>query len=149
MTPFITRYASEEILQLFNRIRKIIIELPDLDFGKDLHGERVLLSCHMLARAVGRVLNLSWTDGLYAELYAHSWLHTPDHNWIVDCYPIRTVGGPLLIDASSNWLAPGHALYVAAPHHKLGKNILFSSNEFRRSVRLLEREIRKINTSLL
>lgn len=144
MTPYIARCISFQNKELFVKIQFIVRHLPDLDLGIDEKGREVLLSCHMIARAIGKVLGLQYVDGVFCQNYAHSWLLSPDQKCIIDCYPVGMLGGPLLINAQGLWYqaSPGRKLY--RPSKKIGKNILFGSTAFRRSVRRLEREIKQI-----
>lgn len=146
MTPWVAGKISDKNKMLFNKIEHIMRQLPDLDLGQDENGLKILISCHMVARAIGQVLNLKWVDGIYGRTegnigFTHSWLLTPDKEFIIDCYPVGMLGGPLLIDARHNW-CPGWHLYKKAK--KFGKNILFTSKAFRRTVQQLEKEVRQI-----
>lgn len=152
MTPFYDAQLSEENRRLFNEVRRLVTALPDLDLGttppgslsRELYGSgRVVLSCHMLARALAKVLKLKCVDGHYAKAYAHSWLLTPDGDWIIDAYPVGMIGGPVLVQRRYNYRGgPGNLLYV--PGRNICKVLPFGSPEFRRAVCLLTEELRKL-----
>lgn len=141
MTPYVATKIPTEHLKLWRSLDHVIGRLPDLDLGRDQKGEPIILSCHMLARAIGKVFGLRVIDGEFGRGFAHSWLVTADGRWIVDPYPVGIVGGPLIVDATGAHM-PGSTLYNK--RGKVCKRLLFSSPEFRRSVRLITTEIRKI-----
>ncbi len=141
MTPHIRRFVLNKDYELFMRIRAVVEKLPDIDLGRDEDGENIILSCHMLARALGKVFGLRWVDGLYAGIGQHSWLVFPHKMYILDCYPVHTLGGPLLVNAK-DFLSPGQMLYK--PKRHVISSLPFRSSSFRRSVRLIERAIRAV-----
>jgi hypothetical protein len=141
MTPYIAKIMPTKYLMLWRCLDNIIARLPDLDLGRDAKGEKIVLSCHMLARAIGRTLKLKVIDGEFGNGFAHSWLVTNDSQLIIDPYPVGIFGGPLIVDATfAN--APGRTLYTEK--RKICKQLAFSSPEFRRSVQLIFTEIQKI-----
>lgn len=98
-------YAESQIpreeQKLFAEIRKCIANLPnEFDLGNNEGGERLELSCHILARAVALLFNLKYVDGKHLDLVEHSWVETPTGN-IIDVYPVGALGGPQLIAADS------------------------------------------------
>lgn len=97
MKPFVLRDVPADVLDLFRRIRRTVRRLPDVDLGRDGRGEPVLLSCHMLCRALAAHFPVTCRDGCFGAGNAtHSWLQATDE-LIVDPYPWATVGGPLLV----------------------------------------------------
>jgi len=141
MTPYVATKIPTQHLQLWRRLDHVIARLPDLDLGLDQKGEPIALSCHMLARAIGRVFRLKVVDGEFVRGFAHSWLLTNDKRWIVDPYPVGIIGGPLIVDATGAHM-PGAVLYKK--RSKICKLLLFSSPEFRRAVNLIAAHIRQI-----
>jgi hypothetical protein len=144
MTPYLALKIPNEYLHLHDAINRVIARLPDLDLGRDEKGDKIVLSCHMLARAIGKVFRLKVVDGHFAGRFAHSWLMTDDLMWIIDLYPVGIMPLPLIVDAGGAF-TPGHILYKK--RRKFCKLLSFSSIEFRRSVKLLVREIRKLVAS--
>ncbi len=143
MTPYVSRAASDKNKLLFAQIQTIMRHLPDLDLGVDENGKKVLISCHhMVARAIGNVLGLKVIDGCYAKIYAHSWIMTDDYHFIIDPYPVHALGQ---IMVKADFGNPGFILYEEKKNlPTLAKLLLFSSAIFRRSVRQLEKEVRRI-----
>jgi len=144
MTPYCSKHLTPPAAASFNTVSRLMAALPDLDLGLTPDGQPIVLSCHMVARALAKAAGLKYVDGHYGKVYAHSWLLSPDGKWIIDPYPVGTIGGPVLVDLASGPYAPGRWLYN--PSRKLGKELPFSSAPFRRSVRRLVRALRKIES---
>lgn len=123
--PYACRLIPKEDQSLFTEIQKIFKKLPsDIDLGHKENGDQILLSCHILARAVSNSFPLKLCDGSFSHKgYYHSWLETDKS--IIDIYPIGVIGGPILIDK----ISPLSRFYLK---HKLPKDItetdLFLSN---------------------
>ncbi len=130
MTPYVTRFIPEEELALFERVKAAVQEMPDIDLGVDERGRKVILSCHMLARAVSRVFGLEYADGYFCRSYQHSWNVTKDGH-IIDVYPVATIGGPLLVDGQV--ASPARTLYTKTSAKTMSRG-RFGQNSFRRSV---------------
>jgi|SRR3989344_4457684 len=141
MTPHVDQYVSEEDKEIFFRIRDLIHQLPDIDLGKDERGEKILLSCHMLTRALSKIFKIPYRDGLYAKCYEHSWLQTKCGN-IIDVYPVLALGGPVLVGVSNTILSPARTLYVPKSARSISQK--FSANSFHRSVRRIVRGLNSI-----
>ena len=140
MTPDTARFAPTAHLQMLGKISHAVSLLPDLDLGK--YGDKkIVISCHMLARAIGAVFGLKVVDGNYVRSFAHSWLVSDDRRWVFDVYPVGVTTGPTLVDATF-CLAPGQLLYKEG--RKFCKAIPFSSPAFRRSVRRVTKELQRI-----
>ncbi len=139
MTPHIRRFVLDKDYELFMQIRAVVEKLPDIDLGRNEDGEEIILSCHMLAMAIGRVFCLRWVDGLYAGVGDHAWLVFPHKMYILDCYPVHALGGQLLVN-NKEFLSPGQMLYK--PKRRVLKFIHARRSSFRRSVKLMERAIR-------
>ncbi len=132
MTPYATRFISEDDLALFSRIKKAVEQMNDPDLGVDEQGVKILLSCHVLARAVARIFPVQVRDGYFADSYEHSWLETKSGH-LIDLYPVATIGGPVMIDGQTP-LSPSHRIYTRTSARKISQG-RFGQNSFRRSVR--------------
>jgi hypothetical protein len=146
MTPIYANFLTPAQAALFTEIRRLVTALPDLDLGVDAKGEPILLSCHLLARALGQVLGLRHVDGKYHVGYNHSWLVTDDDLWIIDVYPIGALGGPIMVDRGHTLTSIGRHLYTPRRLTRLELGLTFSSVPFRRAVRRLVRELRRLQS---
>ena len=104
MTPHVRKFIPDEEIMIFERIRNAVAVMPDIEFGNDEENQPIVLSCHMLARAVGAVFSLQYIDGYFYPRHDHSWLITPRRN-IIDVYPVATLGGPTMIDGNNGIMA--------------------------------------------
>lgn len=137
MKPYVFEFIPEEDLKLFEKIKIMVAKMSDIDLGKDKDG-KIILSCHILVRAVAKFFSLKFVDGYLYPNFNHSWLVTPNGN-IVDVYPIATIGGPVLIDGSYN--SPARWLYK--------KDSVFceryvSGRSFRRSVKKVYKALKSL-----
>ncbi len=111
MTPYVLSLLPKEDIELLERIRTIVQLFPDdLDFGIDSDGEKIILSCHILAHALGKVYGLDVVDGYFHPHYYHSWLKTKNGH-IIDVYPVGIFAGPFLVEQTTSFLSPGRHLY--------------------------------------
>lgn len=141
MTPYVARYLTPEDLRLFEKIRQLVQELPDnLDLGIDDGGRQVVLSCHVLVRALANVLGLQYVDGYFSSRYDHSWLLTPSGH-IIDPYPVAIWGGPFMIDGGS--ASPARVLYRRTSARRIS-NQRFARPWFRRAVRRATAALRRL-----
>ncbi len=136
MTPYVVRLIPQSDITLFENIRDAVHRLPDIDLGTDEAGKKVELSCHMLARAVGKVFPVSCIDGYFYPHYQHSWIRTVNWN-IIDVYPVGILGGPILVDGNIIY-APGKFLYLRKNTTQISQG-RFSKASFRRAVREIMR----------
>jgi hypothetical protein len=99
MRPYAEReglITLDEIAML-HRIREVVEALPEIDFPSG--GKKAPVSCHVLARAIGKFFHLTVKDGYFASPgFPHSWLIN-ERGKIFDVYPIAQVGGPVLFDS--------------------------------------------------
>lgn len=109
MTPYVMKLLPLEDVELFYRVRESVVSLPDIDLGTDPDGVEILLSCHMLAKAIAEVFGLTWVSGFFAPHFEHSWVLAPKGS-IIDVYPVGMLGGPLLLDGKS--YAPSRQHYL-------------------------------------
>jgi len=123
---------SPKEIALFRKIEEAVSRLPEIDLGKDEDGEEIILSCHILTRAVSRVFSLKYRDGIWHQYYDHSWLVTK-HGHIIDVYPVAVIGGPIMVDRRVT-----DRLYRIK---RIGRGVKRSS--FRRAVSLVAQELRK------
>lgn len=108
-------YASLHIppdeLALFEKIEKVVQEMPEVELGRDENGREILVSCHMLTRALARFFPVECRDGYFGDMFEHSWLVTRS-GMTIDPYPMALVGGPILVD--TRFPAPWGHLYRAS-----------------------------------
>ncbi|MDP4007090.1 MAG: hypothetical protein Q8P55_00645 [bacterium] len=90
--------ASEEIA-FFRLIERLMHDTPEVDLGVDRQGYEILVSCHMVCRALAQLFpQLECQDGYFArEGIEHSWL-TWERDFIIDACPVAMVGGPIMVD---------------------------------------------------
>ncbi len=110
MKPYAFSEPSNNTLVLFNEIKKVFENLPEVDLGKDDKGEEILVSCHMIARALAKIFSIKYKDGYFGGC-EHSWL-IPEPGIIIDPYPVATVGGPILVIVK--YMTPWRYLYKEA-----------------------------------
>lgn len=142
--PHVISLLPKKDIELFCRIQNIMRRIPEVDLGSDEEGEQILVSCHMVTRALenifpGEVRN---QDGWFARKgYEHSWLIRgngyPVDYLVIDPYPIAVMGGPILVD--TRWLTPWRRIYIK---HRLG--ITKRVKDFDRHVRLVTRAMRNV-----
>lgn len=114
MVPYVISHIGipEEDIVLLDKISRAIRALPPVNLGADADGKEVLLSCHMLARAIGKIFKLEYKDGYFHPNYEHAWVLTKHLN-IIDVYPIAILtgrnGGPFLMSGDS--ASPARWLY--------------------------------------
>lgn len=141
MTPYVTRYFSLEEVELFRRIRTAVDHFPDIDLGFDTKRKSpVVLSCHMLARAIGKVFKLEVVDGFIYPNYEHSWVLTHEGN-IIDLYPVAIIGGPILVEHKTG-AGPSRRIYIKADKSEYRGR--FKDRQFLKAVDLIEGELRRI-----
>ena len=102
----------KEDVDLLEKIGETVRTLPDVNLGVSADGKKIVLSCHILARALAQVFSLEFKDGYFYPNFEHSWLITPRDN-IIDAYPVGMLissnGGPILIDGDN--CSPARWLY--------------------------------------
>lgn len=135
MNPYVLRALPEAEVTLFHKIKRVIDLLPDLETESE---GGTLISCHTLARVIGKHFGLKVETGKYHEIYEHSWLRTPGGR-IIDVYPVATLGGPLLIDCRLLL----SQLYRTASVRSISRGD-FSQKFFLRSLRRIDRAVRTI-----
>ena len=135
MKAYVKKLIPREDLDLFHAVKKSIKKLPDLNLGRNKNGEDIILSCHMLARAVAqRYPELKVVDGFFYPNFNHSWCVTNEGN-IIDVYPVAIIGGPFLISGDS--CSPAHWLYVEKDI-KNRTQLSFSDELFEEAVRKIK-----------
>ncbi|HRY60041.1 MAG TPA: hypothetical protein P5096_01535 [Patescibacteria group bacterium] len=155
MIPYVACLMPQEEILLFNKIKMTIEMLPHIDLGVDEEGNEIVLSCHILARAVAKAFKLKVQDGSFLVIYSlkkvkrledidamcdstsHSWLLTATGN-IIDVYPVGILGGPILISGYDR--SPAKKLYVPRSSSFVSAGS-FSKPSFKRSVRRVTRQI--------
>lgn len=139
MTPYVKRYISEEELALFKRIRNAVNQMGDPELGQDENGKPVILSCHILARAIAKVFPVRVMDGYFADNYSHSWVETSGGH-LIDLYPVAVIGGPIMFEGSTS--SPQRRIYTRSSAKKLSHGH-FSKSSFRRAVRHVSKALRQ------
>ena len=148
--PYILDRVPLEVLDTYARIKGILFRLPAVDLGEDGRGRKIILSCHMLCRALAAVVpKLVVEEGQFAEIFSHAWLRVglpryPRYPgpWIIDVCPVGMLGGPILVDAYSGISSPGSVLYKKGEVR--AKLLGFKSRPFSRSVRLVTKAVEEI-----
>jgi hypothetical protein len=90
---------SQTEKDILRRIEQMMDHFPDdEDYGTDDKGKPVVLSCHIVVRAVAQALGgrIEVVDGHYFPCFDHSWLKTEEGN-VIDVYPVGIVGGPIFV----------------------------------------------------
>ncbi len=124
---------SAEDIAMFYQIHDVVEELPRMEFSAGNGGD--LVSCHLLARAIGKFFRLEVRDGYFANPgIPHSWL-VNERGKIFDVYPVAQVGGPVLLD--NFFLGPWPNLFV---EQKIDGLI---SDEFVRRLLIVESVVEK------
>ena len=139
MKPYAVSVVPLEDLVLFHKIEKIVQELPDINLGIGEAGGKILVSCHMLARALSSFYPVKCSDGCFGGTHKHSWLVTRN-GLIIDVYPIAVVGGPILID--TRFMTPWTSLYKKLSLLEL------KSAYFRKNVGKVIKAVRQTMTTL-
>ncbi len=143
MTPYVFKMIPEDDVALFEKVRSVVIDLPDIDLGRDENDGKILLSCHILGRALAKVFQLKHADGYFHPNFEHTWLLTL-HSNIIDVYPVAVLGGPILMEES--FCSPAKWLYKK----KRLANGKFQKLPFYRAVRTITNLIKKqINEAAL
>ena len=120
MRPYVFGMMHQDDVEVFDKVRKAVLLLPDeIDFGLDEKEEPIILSCHILARAVARAFSLKFKDGYFCFHWQHSWIVAPHFN-IIDVYPVAILGGPIMV--SWDFGSPRKMLYQALPTKVVYKN---------------------------
>ena len=97
MKPYVLSNLRREDVSLCQRIRVLIHLIPDnIDLGKDPEGNPIVLSCHILAHSMGRILGLNIEDGYFYPNFYHSWVKTR-HGQVLDVYPVGIYSPPFLM----------------------------------------------------
>ena len=141
MTPYAMKHILEEDVLVFEKIKNVISKLPDIDLGVDEKGRKIILSCHILARAVAKVFSLRCVDGYFLPNFCHSWVLSPNGH-LIDVYPVAVLGGPILM-IEDDGASPIRWHYKKVSTRKIS-NGLFSRSSFRRSVRRVEFCLKKL-----
>ena len=138
MIPYAQRYISSDDLALFVQIKKSVEQMGDPELGLDEEGKPIVLSCHILARAVARKFPVCVRDGYFAGHYDHSWVETPSGH-LIDPYPVAVIGGPIMFEGST--ASPQRQIYTRSSAKKLSRG-RFGKSSFRRAVRRVAKTLR-------
>ncbi len=141
MTPYAVRYISEKERSLFMRIKDTVERMEDPELGLDENGDEILLSCHILARAVADFFPVRVKDGYFADCFRHSWVETEEGH-LIDLYPVACLGGPIMLEGKTG-CSPKRRIYVEKD--LLEPDVLLESS-FQRSVELTGEALLKAMT---
>ncbi len=130
MTPYIRQFIPDEEIAIFEKVRRAVVNMPDIDLGNDEKDKPIILSCHILARAVAKIFSLRCVDGYFYPCHDHSWLITPKNN-IIDIYPVAILGGPIMMDGNNGIIA--RHLYQPQGTQKISRG-RFGKKSFRKAV---------------
>ena len=61
---------------MFEKIRNSVINLPDIDLGVDEKEKKIILSCHILGRAIAKIFRSNYVYGYFYPNFQHTWLLT-------------------------------------------------------------------------
>lgn len=151
MTPYATKYISEEDVLVFREIKTLINRMPDIDLGVDEEDKEIVLSSHILSRAIAKLFDLRYQDGYFLPNYEHSWVLSP-HGHLIDVYPVGIIGGPFMMQLGDNPLlnsiSPVRWHYKATSAKKISQG-RFSQLWFRRSVRRVEGYLRELREDII
>jgi len=140
MTPYVTQFIEPYELAQFEEICRVVRELPDLELGFNKDGSRILLSCHILSRAVAMVFELKYVDGFFKPHYQHSWVLNERGN-LIDVYPVAMVGGPIMYPHQTlDHNCPSHRLY-----EKDRLRLKTRNRAFCRALGIVTQEIRRLH----
>ena len=140
MTPWVMSQTSEEDLAIYKKVKVAVVNLPELNYGTYEDGEKIVLSCHLLARAIQEVFGIPTVDGFFGGYFNHSWNMLPSGN-IIDAYPVGIVGGPLLVHHSMH--KKFHGLYSEdARVSSRDRHSNFHSDQFLGAMKILDWALR-------
>lgn len=138
MTPFAASRICSADHALFGNIKQAVSEMQDPDLGTDENGRQIILSCHILVRAIikiyedddGKCAIMKVCDGHFAGFYEHSWIETRDGN-IIDVYPVGIVGGPIMWVGDRH--SPSSRIFSCKPTEEFSHG-RFEKESFQRAV---------------
>lgn len=126
--------------KIFEEVLKSVLFLPDeIELGEDENKKPIILSCHILARAVSKVFSLKLEDGYFCYHWEHSWVRTPKLN-VIDVYPVAILGGPILV--MGDWGSSNKMLYQPLPTEAVYGD-RFTKPSFLKAVLVVEKFLRK------
>ena len=122
MKTLMETLVPQEYALLFQEIERVVKQMPEVDLGADEQGKKILVSCHMVARALTHIFpGVKWEDGYFVRRgQRHSWLRVEgDRTLIIDPYPIAVLGGPIMVYVGF-LTTPWDKLYIKAKLSSLG-----------------------------
>lgn len=143
MIPYACGVINKEDQKMFSQIEKIIENLEEVDLGEESGGRKILISCHLLAKALINFFPVEVHDGYFCQKpYSHSWLTT--ERSIIDVYPIAVIGGPILIDRTAGPLRRQY-LEEELPETAFGNDINVFNQNVTKLIESIKETIEKIN----
>lgn len=120
MDPVALHYVPREVQDLFWTIKRVVTHIPqeEVVLRKNRSGSDVIISCHILCRALEYFFPVSCQDGYFGKIHSHSWLLSKSRwpvlsyfydKYIIDPYPCAVASGPMLVvkERHTAW----HSLY--------------------------------------
>lgn len=142
MTPWVSEYIPPEDRKLFLQIRTEVEALPDLKYERDEDGNQIVLSCHILCRALARIHSeVTVVDGYFRVGLLHSWLITKK-NSIIDPYVPGAIGVLILPAPRREFHDVWYSMYSRT--NLLEMQGVFSSWSFDRAVTQTEEALRAL-----
>lgn len=142
MTPWAAQYIPVKDQELFFEIRKIVEQMKDMPLGTDEEGEEIILSCHILCRALVRLYpQLRAEDGFFRTGLLHSWLVTPQGT-IMDFYVPGAIGCLAIPAKREGFLEVFYSMYERNGLAEM--YTVFSSWSFDHAVGHVERALRAV-----
>lgn len=143
MTPWVSEYVPKQDVNIFRQIRSEVEALPDLHYERDEGGNQILLSCHILCRALARIhpAEVSVVDGYFRVGLSHSWLITRN-NSIIDPYVPGAIGVLILPAPRREYHDVWYSMYTKS--NLMEMHEVFSSWSFDRAVTQTEEALRAL-----
>lgn len=139
MLPYAYHLAHDDDRKIFDKICRGVQLLPDeLELGEDEEKRPVVLSCHVLARAVSKIFSVKLEDGYFCYHWEHSWVVGPHLN-IIDVYPVAILGGPIMV--MGDYGSPHKMLYQPLPTEAIYQD-RFQKSSFLNAVEIVEKKLR-------
>lgn len=144
MTPWAQQFIPLEDLTLFYEIRYLAENMRDVELGEDEDGRQILLSCHMLCRAIAKLYpQLTVVDGFFRTGLRHAWLVTPKGS-MIDPYVPGAVGVLILPRKGSTSSAIDVYYSMYEKNGLVGEFEDFCSWSFARAVEITEHALRAV-----
>ncbi|SRR3989338_8930933 len=143
MTPWVSEYIPPEDKKLFIEIRVRVEAMPDIEYERDEEGICIVLSCHILCRALANIYpEARVEDGYFRVGLCHSWLVTK-HNSIIDPYVPGAIGVLILPSPRREFHDVWYSMYSKKGLIEMKE--IFESWSFARAVDHAEAALRSVH----